>query len=145
MSKRCSSTRFKINSSRMNVLTSERDNAIITIATFLFLFHPSLFPPGARPRPFSVVNWWSKWISRDRDQFSPPALRLIIVAVQWRQQGYRQDRQPCVYNLLPNASSIASWICIPVQVKPLQFLHKSSLVCSGQWTAGLSCQTSIIS
>ena len=31
----------------MNVLTSERDNAIITIATFLFLFHPSLFPPGS--------------------------------------------------------------------------------------------------
>ena len=144
MSKRCSSTKFAWTSWHQR-----QYNYILEFHRLHFYsyFHPSLFPP----RPFSVVNWWSKWISRDRDQFSPPALRLIIVAVHWRQQGYWQDRQNCVYNLIPKmllplhretakrslvseTVSLLTWPR-PWQVQPLQFLHKSSLVCSGQWTA----------
>ena len=102
MSKRCSSTKFAWTSWHQR-----QYNYILEFHRLHFYsyFHPSLFPP----RPFSVVNWWSKWISRDRDQFSPPALRLIIVAVQWRQEGYWQERQHCVYNLIPNATSFALW------------------------------------
>ena len=79
MSKRCSSTKFAWTSWHQR-----QYNYILEFHRLHFYsyFHPSLFPP----RPFSVVNWWSKWISRDWDQFSPPALRLIIVAVQWRQR-----------------------------------------------------------
>ena len=151
MSKRCSSTKFAWTSWHQR-----QYNYILEFHRLHFYsyFHPSLFPP----RPFSVVNWWSKWISRDRDQFSPPALRLIIVAVQWRQKGYWQEKQNCVYNLIPNTTSIASQNCQeisevsddlmicqkggsllqiwlrPRQIQPLKFLHISSLVRSGQWT-----------
>ena len=145
MSKRCSSTKFAWTSWHQR-----QYNYILEFHRLHFYsyFHPSLFPPWlARPRPFSVVNWWSKWISRDRDQFSPPALRLIIVAVQWRQEGYWQEKQNCVYNLLPNTTSlhretakrslVSETVSLltwprPWQVQPLRFLYKSSMVCNGQ-------------
>ena len=91
---------------RMNVLTSEAIQLYIRIppSTFLFLFSPVTVstPTILGCQLVKQMNLWGP------GPIFTTSFEAYYCSSAVTSKGYRQDRQPCVYNLLPNASSIAS-------------------------------------